>query len=372
MSDAIKIGDITVRPHIRDGEPSGKWQLDVPTSLTGGVRKRRLYGTREEAVAMARELWKRLRMQSIGFTAKSTRQRLSIEDAVREWERAEEDRVATLKKQAVSLYTDKCRLKAVVTFFKGRDIGQLDGSSLIAYQKNRLAAGIRPASINSEIRSLNKVFGWALSGKFIDAIPKVERIPEPDLDMDLVPTLEEVSRIAAALPTETAPLVWFVILTGCRPGEAYHLTWDRVDEVNGWAEMKPKDGWQPKNRNSIRRLPLDGMLLELIRAQPKDSRFVFPSTVDATKARTNMRKAFATAVKAAKIMRCGKQVLTITPKWLRKAFASWQAINGLHPSVLKALLGHAPGSNVTDKHYIHADEQTKRAAVVRMLPNKAV
>lgn len=35
-------------------------------------------------------------------------------------------------------------------------------------------------------------------------------------------------------------------------------------------------------------------------------------------------------------------------------------------------MGHAPGSVVTDKHYIKADEETMRTAVVRMLPNKAI
>lgn len=71
-------------------------------------------------------------------------------------------------------------------------------------------------------------------------------------------------------------------------------------------------------------------------------------------------------------MRGGRQVLDITPKSLRKAFASWQANNGLHPRVLQALMGHAPGSVVTDKHYIKADEEAMRTAVVRMLPNKAI
>jgi len=36
--------------------------------------------------------------------------------------------------------------------------------------------------------------------------------------------------------------------------------------------------------------------------------------------------------------------------------------------LLQALIGHAPGSSVTDRHYIKPQEETLRAAVGRMLP----
>jgi len=85
------------------------------------------------------------------------------------------------------------------------------------------------------------------------------------------------------------------------------------------------DGRRPKTSTSTRRLPVEGMLLDLIRQQSKVSRFVFPSTADPEKARTNMRKAFASAVAKAKIVRNGKPVLDIKPKYLRKAFATWHA-----------------------------------------------
>lgn len=368
MTDPIKIGPLTVREFVRDGEPTGKWMLDIPTSLTGGKRKRKLYGSQSEAVRTARELWKHMRGRELGFVQKPTRPRLTVEDAVRQWTLYDEGRVETLKKQRISLDTDLYRLKAVQAFFQGRYLDEIGEEQLTAYQRNRLAARYSPASINSEIRSLNKVFRWAVKQKLLDTVPTVERIPEPGLEKVVVPTLEEVGRIIDGLPTETVPVVWFLALTGCRPGEAYNLTWDCVDEVNGWVEIRPKDGWRPKTSTSTRRLPVEGMLLDLIRQQLKVSRFVFPSTVAPEKARTNMRKAFASAVKKAKIVRNGEQVLDIKPKYLRKAFATWQAEQGTHPRLLQALMGHAPGSTVTDRHYIKPQEEAMRAAVVRMLP----
>ncbi|WP_173980239.1 hypothetical protein [Magnetospirillum sp. UT-4] len=58
----------------------------------------------------------------------------------------------------------------------------------------------------------------------------------------------------------------------------------------------------------------------------------------------------------------------IKPEYLRKAFATWHGEQGLHPRVLQALMGHALGSTVTDRHYIKPQEEAMRAAVVRMLP----
>jgi integrase len=368
VSAPVKIGSLTVREFVRDGQPTGKWVLDIPTSMTGGKRKRKLYASRDEAVRTARELWKRIRAREWGLVEKPTRVRITIEDATTQWKKYDEDRVATLKKQRISLDTDLYRLKAVQTFFVGRFLDEIGETELVGYQKNRLSGGYSPASINSEIRSLGKVFRWGLKQKLLDAVPAVERIPEQLLADVVVPTLEEVQRIIDATPKENLALVWFLALTGCRTGEAYNLTWDCVDEVNGWVEIRPKDGWKPKNSNSTRRLPVEGILLELIRQQPKVSRFVFPSTVAPEKARTNMRKAFATAVKKAQIVRNRQPVLDIKPKYLRKAFATWQAEQGTHPRLLQALMGHAPGSTVTDRHYIKPQEEAMRAAVVRMLP----
>ena len=79
----------------------------------------------------------------------------------------------------------------------------------------------------------------------------------------------------------------------------------------------------------------------------------------------NFRKAFAAAVRRAGIARRGKPV-KITPHGLRKAHATWQAMNGVPPSVLQDLLGHARGSTVTDQYYVFATEEAKRAAVMEL------
>jgi hypothetical protein len=49
----IKIGQLTVRRHVRDGTLTGKWCVDLPAKLTGR-RRRMLFDNQRTAVEMAR------------------------------------------------------------------------------------------------------------------------------------------------------------------------------------------------------------------------------------------------------------------------------------------------------------------------------
>ena len=183
---------------------------------------------------------------------------------------------------------------------------------------------------------------------------------------------QEVQRLIDVLPSSARPVVWFIAETGCRSGEAFNLTWDCVDEVNGWVEFKAKEGWTPKTRQSHRRILIGGGLLEAIRSLPKVGTYVFPSTDDPNKPRNNVKKALASAVIRAGLMLRDGRPMKVTPQVLRKAYATWQAMNGTPQRVLQALLGHAAGTRVTDCHYVQVTEDAKRQAanVVRLMVNR--
>lgn len=67
-------------------------------------------------------------------------------------------------------------------------------------------------------------------------------------------------------------LAAFMILSGCRIGEASELTWDRVNLEEAWWHLP-----DPKNNQAIW-LPLSKQAVELLEQRPrvKDSNFVFP------------------------------------------------------------------------------------------------
>ena len=133
------------------------------------------------------------------------------------------------------------------------------------------------------------------------------------------------------------------------------------DDVNA---IGARDGWTPKTQQSERLIPLNADLLDMIRRLPKAGAYVFPGP-DPDTPIGNMRKAFASAAAAADIQRRGKPV-SLTPKVLRKAHATWQVERGINESVLQGLLGHAKGSRVTKQFYVHVSEEAKRAAMITL------
>lgn len=103
--------------------------------------------------------------------------------------------------------------------------------------------------------------------------------------------------------------------------------------------------------------------MERIQRLAKLGPYVFAGQ-DPNRPLNNIKRAFATAVKAAKIERDGKP-LRITPHTLRKAYATWLAIDrGVPQRLLQALLGHTPGSRVTDQYYVIAQEDAKRSVAI--------
>jgi hypothetical protein len=120
---SLKFDAIRVRAHVRNGEATGKWFVDIPASLTStGKRKRRLYGNRRQAEAIARELSRKLKLKALGYVDKTTRSGLLLRDGVELWKEAQRMRVETHKLRSSSLKINGFRLAPVVAFFGTYDI----------------------------------------------------------------------------------------------------------------------------------------------------------------------------------------------------------------------------------------------------------
>jgi site-specific recombinase XerD len=96
-----------------------------------------------------------------------------------------------------------------------------------------------------------------------------------------------------------------------------------------------------------------------LRQLDTSTRYVFPGR-GSDKRMTDVDKALATAV-----THDGKP-LKITPHVLRKANATWQMERGVPPAVLQPVLGRAPGSRITARHYTSASREAQRAAVLTL------
>ncbi|MBF0268797.1 MAG: site-specific integrase [Alphaproteobacteria bacterium] len=362
MSNTIKVGPFRLRPFVRNGKQTGQWLVNVPEGF-GGKRRRVLFDNRVSAEEFARKLDRAYRRGELAQQVKDERSAYSFSEIVALWLEREEARIQTRKKKQVSLETDKGRLKWLRRHFGKMEIPDISETKILSYQAMRLKAGRSPSTINSDLVTLFKILRWAKKTRLVDQIPDtVERIPDHPKEV-YIPTPEEVVRIIRALPERLRSLVRFLAETGCRSGEAFNLTWSCVNEVHGYVEIKPQDGWTPKTYSSVRRVYLMPEMLEEIRQLPKLTETVFTGRLGGKI--TEVKKAFATAVKAAGITDRQGNPARITPHVLRKAFATWAATSrGVSQPVLQAMLGHAPGSSVTAKYYVHVNDEAKRAALV--------
>lgn len=358
------VGPFRVRPYVKNGAPTGKWFVDVPASLTSnGKRKRKLFDNQGSALAAAETL--RNSIDEITGLVKVREETVSTTfgEAADGWLTDEELRVQTLKKRAGSLQVNRYRLNAARAFFGKDTLASITDRRLVEYQAARLKAGRKPVSINADMQTIRQVLKWAVKRRLIDAAPEVEAIPTRPVRV-VVPTPEEVVRIIDHLPAYLKPLIHFLAETGCRRGEAVHLTWDCIDEIGGYAEIRSRDGWTPKTQSSERRILLSDGLLEVLRRLPKKGLYVFPGKTP-DKPIGLFRKTWARAVRKANIVRGGRRV-HVQVKTLRKAHATWQAERGTPESVLQDRLGHSKGSTVTRAFYVQTTDEARRAAVIEL------
>ncbi|UTW51463.1 site-specific integrase [bacterium SCSIO 12827] len=364
MTTGHHFGPFLVSPQKRNGKLNGQWVVTIPKSITGDQRARKFFKNRKLADEYAKRMERRYRRGELSQPEPSPKVRLTFRQAVEDWKTLQRLRVSTSKKREISLKTDGYRLRAVLAFLGDDELAKITETRLVEFQDYRCQQGRTPATINSDMKTVVQILNWAKRNGHIAIVPRVERIPEEPSNA-VIPTPAEVVQIISNLPERLRPLVTFIAETGCRSGEAFNLTWDRISISDGYADFKPKDGWTPKTRASIRRVPLSRKLIGILRHLPKDGDYVFRGKVP-DRPITNIKKAFDKAVKKANIKRDGKPV-HVTPHTLRKAYATWQAINGKVPQrVLKSLLGHSPTSQVTDSYYVIPQEDAIKSAVFEL------
>lgn len=361
MSNTMKVGPMAIRPEVKGGVKTGRWFLDIPGRLwPSGKRKRKLFDNKTQAVKKARFILRSIENREFGSNQQPT-SGFTLLQASGDWLASERLRVRTRKKKQSSLDADMIRLGSIEAFMGDKDLARIDDQTLAEYQAHRLEMGRKPATVNTEMRTIFLVLRWALKAKLITALPIVEAVGEQPKVVE-VPTREELRQLVAAADPSVRALVRLLVESGIRAGEAFNLTWDCVNEVEGWIEIKPQGEWTPKTLSSMRRLPIGPELIAELRALPREGLYVFPSRYDPDRPKDNIRRSLKSAVKRAGLMRNGV-LMKVTPHVLRKAFATHQANAGTPPRVLQALMGHAAGTRVTDKHYVQVTEEAKNAAM---------
>jgi hypothetical protein len=202
-SQAMKIGAVWVRQHIRSGIPTGRWYLDVPPHLSEtGKRSRQFYPTREIAEERANSLVDRFEYHATAVPV-GEKSGCKFSDILSQWFARQEHRVKTGKKKKSSVEKDLTYVKSLQAFFGDRfDIAAITESLIESYQERRQAQGIKPVTINSEVRTLQAILRQFVRSGHLKECPTVEILPEHPERIEL-PNVEEMQAILHELPSIT-------------------------------------------------------------------------------------------------------------------------------------------------------------------------
>ena len=281
------------------------------------------------------------------------------------------------------------RLKYCFAAFYGNPLTDDITADLEAWKSSRLNAGASPSSVRRDLATLSGVYRRASRlkrkelGLLANPVADVER---PAIDTDVEPKSlsrdgEKVLR-TALLERDTAaiqarernnvnrqklskiprrellyfadhltPMVLLSINTGCRRGEMFALTWDRVDHKKRTISFS---GSTTKNQRT-RTVPLnDEAMLTLRQWQEQSARkngLVFPGPHGSE----------FTTIKTAWLALLRKAKVKITWHGLRHTFGTRLADAGVGLHTICALMGHSD-IRITAR-YTRARDPAKRAAV---------
>jgi integrase len=135
---------------------------------------------------------------------------------------------------------------------------------LVTFQRDRLAEGARPATVNRDLAALRRAFRLALKAGRVESMPFFSMLRENNTRTGFFER-DAFEVVRSKLPDWLRPLVTFQYLTGWRTGETVTLQWKQVDFKTGVVRIEPGT---TKNREG-RVLPFRALpeLAEMIDAQ---------------------------------------------------------------------------------------------------------
>jgi integrase len=247
----------------------------------------------------------------------------------------------------------RCTLrKHLLPAFGTRCIDRVGHAEIEAYKAAKLAAGLSPQTINTQLLILHQCLQTAADWSVITAAPRIKSLKVPPSRPAFL-TPEEVARLlAAAEGSSLRDMILMAARTGMRIGELLALDWSDVDLQKGTVTVRRNlvlgKLLSPKN-NRIRELPItNDLAAALIRRHPR-SGLVFAQASGRPLGRQFVSDNLSRVCRRAGLRPVGWHAL-------RHTFASHLAMRGISLRVVQELLGHA---NITmTERYSHLTPTT--------------
>ena len=211
----------------------------------------------------------------------------------------------------------------------------------------------RPLRANRVIEVLRRAFNLAIKWGWLERNPAsgIEKNPERKRERYL--TADEITRLLSELehhPQRTScDALKFILMTGCRRGEALNATWDQFDMA---LKIWTKPAATTKQRRT-HRVPVSKEVTQLLAARKSNStsNYIFSSPKGG--ALTDIKKTWASVTKAAGISNARVHDL-------RHTFASIAVSQGTSLPVIGAMLGHSH-AHLFDEVLMSATERVSGA-----------
>mgnify|MGYP001147167722 CR=1 FL=1 len=228
-----------------------------------------------------------------------------------------------------------------------------------------------PVTVRGEMNVLRQVLRWCVDENFLTVAPRMPKLSVPATE-DALPSDEAFLWVLANVPQQHAAALEFMMLTGLSPHElervqvrdARRQPYSRDYELG----IGQREDFAVKQPSRRRWVPLNGRAAAIwfvVSAGRWETHQPFPTVAAMQKA---IRRRVDTPAAPWHLTNGVPGGLdAITPKLMRKWFAS--KVAGQQPEhVLQRLMGHAPGSPITRKHYVRSsdDQVTSAVAGVRL------
>lgn len=268
----------------------------------------------------------------------------TVADLMAYWLGAQEDR-ADIAPNTLRIRTNQC---AHVKEGLGNVLlSRLDRVAMEGYRDRQLRAGRASASVSYELSVLRTAWQW---GRECGLCPAREL---PNIRVKVVrkrdtPEPARNAVVAALEHLHGWPRLAVLLLegTGCRAGEIFSLTWDRVDLEAGEIRVDGKTG--------ARTVPLSDALIRELAAFPRKTDRVLG--LAHSSAQAQLGRAIKDACEAA-------GVPVFAPQGLRRAAVGALYRGGVDVGTAAAFMGHSPLTAL--KHYREASEADRHGAMLR-------
>jgi excisionase family DNA binding protein len=251
--------------------------------------------------------------------------------------------------------TDVPFLKSLCKSFGPLKLRDVTPEKIEVYRSQRLAAGLKPCSVNRQASCLRKVFNVAIAWGYTaeNPVKKIRFFSEKENIRERVLSPVEEVKLLESCSGYLRSMVFLALHSGMRRGEIFQLRWEDVDlEAAALRVIRSKSG-------KPRVISINSELLSELRTSRSAAgadEFVFlnPAT---GRPYVDVKRAFHVACTAAGIV-------GLRFHDLRHTFATRLVKRGVDLILVKELMGHS--SVVTTERYTHSQAAEKLRAVERL------